>query len=137
MSLPESHPDIDVILDILGVCLLADKYERDEELVEFCNSAQLLGRFIAPEIVLSRQELRQWLESNKTRLCAVVGDVEAERAMLERVTDPELRRKTLVAIFAICVCDYHLADEESAFLSLAMEVWKPKAMTPDMLEVLD
>ena len=132
-----SHPDIDAIMDILGVCVLADRYERDQELVEMVSGIQRLGRKVAPDIILSRGEIRDWFAASRERLCAIHDDESATVEMLRRIKDPEMRQALLVAIFSICVCDYHLADEESEFLSLAMKVWKPgDPLTPEALEAI-
>jgi N-glycosylase/DNA lyase len=136
MSLPTHHPQMDIVLDILGVCVLKDRLQRDEELVEFCSSAQRLSRLVDTNLVYARRDLNAWFEANKARLKEIVEDPDATRQMLETIIDPELRRQTLVAVFAICVCDYHLADEESEYIQLALEVWKPMSLSTDCLEVL-
>ena len=137
MALANSHPDIDAVMDILGVCVLADRLERDVELIEFVDGVQRLARNIAPERIVSRGELLEWFSANKERLCAIHDDDAAKRELLSRVTDIKLRHDTLVAIFSICVCDYHMADEESAFLALAIDEWKPGApLTAEALEAI-
>ena len=132
-----SHPDIDAVKDILGVCVLADRLERDQELIEMVAGVQRLSRDIAPEIILSRSDILDWFAVSRERLCAIHDDLDATVELLMRITDPDLRQALLVAIFSICVCDYHLADEESDFLCLAMDVWKPEApLTPEAVEAI-
>jgi|GEM_PF-4265001 len=137
MSLPSHHPIMDVILDILGVCVLTDRLERDEELIEFCGSAQRISRHVDTDLIYARRDLMSWFSTHRERLRRLVDDHEATRALLEKITDAELRRRTLVAIFSICVCDYNLADEESQYIQLALEVWKPVKLSTDCVVVLD
>ena len=134
---PDNHEKMEACLDLLGLALLADRLERDSEMVEMCHSALMLARHIAPEAVLSRRDIRVWFEENRERLCDIRDDEAEIRAALGRVTDPELRRLALPAIFAISVCDYHLADEESAMIRMALEEWSPRDLTPETLAVLD
>ena len=135
MSLESLHADVEAVLDLLGLCVVADREERDAELVEFCNSAQLVARHIAPEIVYSRRDLRRWYADNRVRLLSVCMDCTETDALITRITDPDVRDLTLSALFAISVCDYHLADEESALIGRVLELWGPGQSDVPLAEV--
>lgn len=124
-------------LDILGACVLCDRVERDEELVELAHCAQVLARHLAPEAVISRKGVRDWFAAERERLSEFACDADAMRARLSAIEDPDLRRLMLDAIYDISVCDYHLADEEGAVIAAALEVWAPIALDPGRLPRLE
>ena len=131
------HPDLTRSLDILGACILSDRLERDEELIELANSAQIIARHLAPEAVIARRDVAAWFESNRVSLRGLLDDREALGARMAEVADPELRAILLTALYNVAVCDYQLADEEQEVLQLAMAVWAPLTLEPARLAVLD
>ena len=131
------HPDLARSLDILGACILSDRLERDEELIELANSAQIVARHLAPETVIARRDVAEWFESNREALCGLLDDREALGARMAEVADPELRAILLTALYNVAVCDYQMADEEQEVLQLALAVWAPVTLEPSRLAVLD
>ena len=131
------HPDLSRSLDILGACILSDRLERDEELIELANSAQIVARHLAPETVIARRDVVEWFESNRVSLRRLLDDHEALGARMAEVADPELRAILLTALYNVAVCDYQMADEEQEVLQLALAVWAPVTLEPARLAVLD
>ena len=131
------HPDLARSLDILGACILSDRLERDEELIELANSAQIVARHLAPEAVIARRDVAEWFGNSREALRALLNDREALGARMAEVTDPELRAILLTALYNVAVCDYQMADEEQEVLQLAMAVWAPLTLEPSRLAVLD
>ena len=127
MSLTFADPALDAVITLLGASVMADREDRDAELIEFCHSAQLITQYMCPEIVCSRAELSQWFRDHRERLQAVARSKTAFAELLARVGDAELRRRALAAMYAIFVCDYRLADEENDLLQLARSVWRAPA----------
>ena len=131
------HPDLVRSLDILGACILSDRLERDEELIELANSAQIVARHLAPETVVARRDVTDWFAANHKPLRELLDDREALGARMAEVTDPELRAILLTALYNVAVCDYQMADEEQEVLQLAMAVWAPLTLEPASLAALD
>ena len=131
------HPDLARSLDILGACILSDRLERDEELIELANSAQIVARHLAPEAVIARRDVAEWFGNSREALRALLNDREALGARMAEVTDPELRAILLTALYNVAVCDYQMADEEQEVLQLAMAVWAPLTLEPARLAALD
>ena len=132
----ERHPEFQTVLDILGACVLADRLERDSELVELTTGAQRITRGLDPTTVVARRDMLDWFAAARPRLQGLARDADARAALFARLTSPTLRIQTLVAVFGISVCDYHLDDEESAFFQQAAEVWGTTPPDADILDVL-
>jgi len=127
------------IADILAATVLLDKKERDAEMIEFCHSIMTINQRMRPGVILPRQTILAWFNSRKEEIANGLAD-DADDSfkieLLSKITDPVLRRKTLAGIFAICVCDYELRDEESDFIQLALATWKAELPKHEELDMI-
>lgn len=114
------------VLTLLAIVVLADHRVRDPEMVEFCHEAGLINHETSPERIMTAGQLRRWFNANRDRIdAALIKDIEGFTAeTLKAVTDPELRRLILQAMFAISICDYELHDEENEILKTAISTWQ-------------
>ncbi len=111
---------------ILAVTVLVDKRQKDREMIEFCHSIMTINQRLRPGVILPRQTILNWFDSQKDQIIAALAaddDNSYKTEILEKIVDPELRQIVLAAIFAICICDYEFQDEETAFIKVALDVW--------------
>lgn len=112
---------------ILAVTVLLDRRQRDREMIEFCHYVMTLNQEICSVSILPREKILTWFESEKGAFAeALASDTDDafKSKILQDIADPALQKEVLTAIFAICVCDYELRDEEAHFIRLALSLWK-------------
>jgi len=112
---------------VLAISVLIDERLRDIEMVEFSHSIMTINQLIRPGVILPRKTIVQWFKDNQDDISLKLSqdlDSAWKTQVLKAVTDPELRRLVLSAMFSISVCDYELDDEECEFLKLAVSLWE-------------
>ena len=141
---PSDNASTDALMQTIGtifaVTVLLDKRQRDEELVEFCNSVMSLNQRLRPGHILPRPHALNWYFEQKpmiqTQLATDVDD-HWKTELLNGITDPSVQKLVMAAIFAICICDYDLQDEEAGFLKLALSVWNTGLPNAEELAALE
>lgn len=129
---------VHAVARILAVTVLLDKRERDIEMVEFCHYVMTINQAICSTI-LPRQKILDWFDGHKAEFAeALASDTDRsyKTEILEDITEPDLRKTVLAAICAISVSDYELPDEETAFIKLALDVWKSEMPTADDISLV-
>lgn len=123
-------------LTLLAIVVLADHRVRDPEMIEFVHEASLINDAVFPDRIFTNGQIRRWFAANRARIeVALTKDNQAfVSESLAPVTDPDLRRMILQAMFAITICDYELHDEENEVLGIAIKTWQ---LTFDPKTVID
>ncbi|WP_427449950.1 hypothetical protein [Litorimonas sp. WD9-15] len=112
---------------VLAVSALIDERLRDIEMIEFSHSVMTINQRIRPGVILPRKTVVKWFKDNEDEITVKISEDENSvwrKEILSLITDPELRRLVLSAMFSISVCDYELDDEECEFLKLAVSLWE-------------
>ena len=133
-----ANKTVQAVARILAVTVLLDKRQRDEEMVEFCHYVMTINQAICSTII-PRQTILDWFEGHKTELAEALGsdtDGSYKTEILEDITESDLQKTVLAAIFAISVSDYELRDEETDFIKLALSLWDRKMPTPDDISLM-
>lgn len=124
---------VEAVARILAVTVLLDQRQRDREMIEFCHYVMTINQDICAAAILPRETILNWFEAHKTEFSAALAsdtDGSFKRKILDQVICPELHKQVLTAVFAICICDYELHDEEAEFIKLALQLWKSDMPTP-------
>ncbi len=112
---------------ILAVTVLLDEEQRCQEMVEFCHYVMTINQDLCEVAILPRKKILDWFEAHKAEFSeALANDVDDvyKTEILQYITETELQKQVLAAIFAISISDYEFRDEEAEFIQLALRVWK-------------
>lgn len=115
------------IATIFAVTVLLDHKQRDQEMVEFCHAVMTINQHLRPGVILPRETILDWYESQKPSIITHLDAADAKNwkaNLLRTVPTDALKRLVLASIFTISTCDYELRDEESAFIKTALNIWK-------------
>ncbi len=112
---------------ILAVTVLLDEEQRCQEMVEFCHYVMTINQDICNVSILPRTKILDWFEAHKAdfaKSLAQDADDSFKTEILECITETDLQKQVLTAIFAISISDYEFRDEEAQFIQLALRLWK-------------
>jgi len=124
---------------IYAVTVLLDRRERDQELIEFTHAVMTINQRLRPGKILPRATILSWYHSQSADLAARLKadtDDSWKTSILEKIQDDSIRRLVLASIFAICICDYELRDEEADFIKIALNIWNKGLPSMEELEML-
>jgi hypothetical protein len=127
----------ETVATLFAIAVLADHRIRDVELVEFVHACSVQNLKIRPDTLLSRREILDWFNRHKEKIEQALNspDHDAYKTeVLSHILDMDLQRSVLSSIFTISICDYELHDEESAFITQALDVWKTSMPLPSEIE---
>lgn len=128
---------VQTICFLLAIAVLADKRQRDQELVEFVHAVTKINQHLRPDIIMPRQSILDWYETEKPNIIERLASENAQEwkaSLLDDITDDELRNMVLASLYSISVSDYELHDEECKFLKLASQNWGIEIPQSEMLE---
>lgn len=112
---------------ILAVTVLLDEKLRCQEMIEFCHYVSTINRDVCDNVILPREAIRQWFDEHRVEFASALSndaDNSYKSDILRAITETELQKKVLTAIFAISISDYEFRDEEAQFIQLALRLWK-------------
>lgn len=133
-----ANKTVEAVAHILAVTVLLDQRERDQEMVEFCHYVMTINQAICSKII-PRENILNWFDAHKAgfaKALASDADNSYKTEVLEKITDLDLRKKVLTAIFAISVSDHELHDKETDFIKLALCLWDSKMPTADDISLM-
>lgn len=112
---------------ILAVTVLLDKKQHCQEMVEFCHYVMTINQDICDVAILPREKILDWFEKHEAEFAQALAEDTKDRyksEILLSITDPNLQKQVLAAIFAISISDFEFRDEEASFIQLALSLWK-------------
>ena len=131
-----ANKQVEAVARILAVTILLDKRQRDREMVEFCYYVKTINQDLCSKTILPRQKIMDWFEAHKQEFATGLAndtDGSFKTNLLKPITDPNIRRKVLTAIFAISISDQEFHNEECSFIKTAINLWQ--VGMPSMTEV--
>ena len=135
------NKQVEAIARILAVTILLDQRQREQEMVEFCHYLMKINQDLNPDNIMPRPKILTWFKNNKVEFAdAIAGDTDGsfKIEVLKPITDPELRKKVLTAVFAVSISDHEFHAEEMEFIKIALETWKSDMPTlKDVSKIAD
>ena len=118
--------DIDNMLSLIALAILADDHVHQVEIDVFATVAQHLPKISQSAKPMNEFDLRAWYEENKVRLFKALNSPDFNiwlSKSIDRVSDSEEQRAILLAMEAISKSDENFHIYEKSLISFLSDRW--------------